>query len=101
MPLSMIIQQQLSNPYGCPVLTLSMGASVTGTDVDETEAMLLSSGAPVSLAEATSGKYRIMFLHPETTATNSGQKLLRELSSKGAICGLVIDEVHQVGDVLV
>lgn len=97
----MIIQQQLSNPYGCPVLTLSMGATVTGTDVDETEAMLLSSGAPVSLAEATSGKYRIMFLHPETTATNSGQKLLRELSSKGAICGLVIDEVHQVGDVLV
>ena len=92
----MIIQQQVGNPYGCPVLTLSMGASVTGTDVGETESQLLCSGAPVSFAEATSGKYRIMFMHPESSATKSGQRLLRELSDKGAIRGLVIDEVHQV-----
>ena len=97
----MIIQQQLGNPYGCPVLTLSMGATITGTAVDETETQLLCSGAPISLEEATSGKYRIMFLHPEASATDSGQRLLRELSKKSAICGLVIDEVHQVADLRV
>ena len=59
-------------------------------------AELSSTGASVSVAEATSGKYRILFMHPEASITDSGQQLLRELADKDAIRALFIDEVHQV-----
>lgn len=102
----MIIQAQLDNPYSCPVLTLSMGASITGSSgqtahvgptlQEDDEAQLLCKGVSVSMEEATSGRYRLMFLHPEVCITSTGQRLLRRLSNKDAIQGLVIDEVHQV-----
>ena len=95
MPLTMIIQQQLENSFGCPVLGLSMGASVTGS-VGPAVAEISSSGESLSVAEASSGKYRILFMHPEASVTESGQRLLRELASTDVIRGLVIDEVHQV-----
>ena len=93
MPLTMLIQQQMENPFGCPVLCLSMGGHLTGSSE---AAELSSTGASVSVAEATSGKYRILFMHPEASITDSGQQLLRELADKDAIRALFIDEVHQV-----
>ena len=89
----MLIQQQMENPFGCPVLCLSMGGHLTGSSE---AAQLSSTGEPLSVAEATSGKYRILFMHPEASITDSGQQLLRELSNMDVIRGLVIDEVHQV-----
>ena len=94
MPLTMLIQQQLENPFGCPVLTMSMKAHMTGSSEEVAE--LSSSGAPLTVAEATSGKYRILFMQPEASVTDSGQRLLRELSRMDVIRGLVVDEVHQV-----
>ena len=93
MPLTMLIQQQMENPLGCPVLCLSMGGHLTGSS-DAAE--LSSTGESLSVAEATSGKYRILFMHPEASITDSGQQLLREFSNMDVIHGLVIDEVHQV-----
>ena len=104
MPLSMIIAAQLSNPYGCQVLTLSMGATVAGscqqsashgsTLQDEDTALLHCDGKSVSMEDATKGNFRLMFLHPEACVTSTGQKLLGKLSDKDAIRGLVIDEIH-------
>ena len=88
----MLIQQQMENPFGCPVLCLSMGGHLTGSSE---AAQLSSTGEPLSVAEATSGKYRILFMHPEASITDSGQRLLREMSSKEVIHGLFVDEVHQ------
>ena len=94
MPLTMLIQQQLENPYGCPVLGMSMKAHMTGSSEETAE--FTSSGASLTVAEATSGKYRVLFMHPEASVTDSGQRLLRELSRMDVIRGLFIDEVHQV-----
>ena len=88
MPLSLIISQQLSNPW-CPVLTMSMGGQLMGLN-NQGEA------APVTQAEALSGRYCILFLHPESTSTELGQKLLRGLAKEDLILGLFVDEVHQV-----
>ena len=71
-----------------------MNAQMTGSSEEVAE--ISSSGASLTVAEATSGKYRILFMHPEASVTDSGQRLLRELSSKDVIRGLIIDEVHQV-----
>ena len=93
MPLTMLIQQQLENSFGCSVLCLSMSGHLTGSSE---AAGLLSSGESLSVAEASSGKYRILFMHPEASITETGQQLLRELAKLDVIHGLFIDEVHQV-----
>ena len=105
MPLSMIIDAQLRNPYGCPVLTLSMGgASITASSTGDSytgqdEAQLLCSGTPVTVEEATGGEFRLMFVHPEACVTDFGQRILRILNDKEAIQGLIVDEIHQVGKI--
>ena len=53
-------------------------------------------GVPVSLEEATSGKFLITFLHPEATSTEPGKRFLRALAAENMIKGLFVDEVHQV-----
>ena len=93
MPLTMLIAQQMDNPYGCPVLSLSMRAHLA----DSAELPTISSSkGEISLAEATSGKYKIVFMQPEAASTDAGQKLLREMNSKDLIRSVIIDEVHQV-----
>ena len=95
MPLSNIITQQLQNSY-CPILTLSMNAEVSGTNCEATGAASLSnSGQKISNADAVSGCYFLLFTHPEALDSSEGQVLLRELSKKGLIRGVVADEVHQ------
>ena len=88
MPLSLIITQQLENSW-CPVLSMSMGGHLTGVGEGGSVA--------VTLEEALSGKFLITFLHPEATSTDFGQLFLRSLAREGMIRGLVVDEVHQVG----
>ena len=95
MPLSNIITQQIQNSY-CPVLTLSMGAEISGTSCQATGvASLSNSGEKISMADAVSGRFYLLFTHPEALETTEGQVLLRNLSSKGLIRGVVADEVHQ------
>ena len=94
MPLSMLLEQQLVNPYGCPVITMSMRAQMTGSSAESAE--IVSSKGALSMAEATSGKFRALFMQPEAAMTEAGQKLLREMSNKDLIRCLVVDEVHQV-----
>ena len=97
MPLSNIISQQLENSY-CPILTLSMSAEISGTNCQATgEASLCipSSRQKISMAEAVSGRFFLLFTHPEALETTEGQLLMRELSKKGLIRGVVADEVHQ------
>ena len=88
MPLSMIIDDQLTNRF-CPVLTMSMGGQVMGLD---------SNGQAIPLAqeEVVSGKYLVLFCQPEGTATDQGQRVLRRLATGDQIRGLFVDEVHQV-----
>ena len=88
MPLSLIISQQLNNPW-CPVLTMSMGGQLMGLD-NKGEAVT------ITLGEALSGTYCAVFMHPESTTTETGQKLLRGLAKEDLILGLFVDEVHQV-----
>ena len=96
MPLSNIISQQLQNSY-CPILTLSMSAEISGTSCQATgEASLCNpSGQKISLADAVSGRFFLLFTHPEAIETTEGQILMRELSRRGLIRGVVADEVHQ------
>ena len=95
MPLSNIISQQLTNSY-CPILTLSMSAEISGTNCQATGAASLSnSGQKISITDAVSGRFFLLFTHPEALESPEGQVLLRELSKKGLIRGIVADEVHQ------
>ena len=94
MPLTLIIEQQLSNSLRCPILTLSMGGTLSGSSFGDAQAP--SSVGTVSLEEATSGKYRTMFMHPESASTDHGLKIIRQLANKDMICALAIDEIHQV-----
>ena len=97
MPLSNIISQQLQNSY-CPILTLSMSAEMSGTSCQATGAASLSnpsSGQKISMADAVSGRFFLLFTHPEAIETAEGQVLMRELSRRGLIRGVVADEVHQ------
>ena len=97
MPLSNIISQQLENSF-CPVLTLSMGAEISGTSCQATGTASLSnpkSGQKISMADAVSGRFFLLFTHPEAIETEEGQVLMRELSKRGLIRGVLADEVHQ------
>ena len=88
MPLSLVISQQLHNSY-CPVLNMSMNGHLTASSEE-------GGGVPVSLFEATSGKFLVTFLHPEATSTEPGKQFLRSLAAQNMIKGLFVDEVHQV-----
>ena len=87
MPLSLVISQQLDNAF-CPVLNMSMNGHLTSAGE--------ACSVPVTLGEATSGKFLVTFLHPEATTTDSGKQFLRALAAKNMIKGLFVDEVHQV-----
>ena len=87
MPLSLVIDQQFENKY-CPVLTMSMGGQILGSDEQ-------GHPIPISMEEALSGKFLVLFCQPEGTATDPGQKFLRNLARGDHICGLFVDEVHQ------
>ena len=96
MPLSMLIQAQLSNPYGCKVASLSMAAEVSGT-VCQAKGLshLRCAGELISDAElVANNNFLLLFFHPEAIDDEKGRKLLRDLSRKGRIGGLLIDEVH-------
>ena len=102
MPLSAIIQQQLSNPY-CPILTLSMKAQVSGDSFEAVgEAKVSSSGSeqPESEGDAVkllqSGRYVLLFTHPEALSTKRGFMLLKALSRSKILRGIVADEVPEV-----
>ena len=97
MPLSNIISQQLENSY-CPILTLSMSAEISGTSCQAAGVPSLSnpgSRQKISMEDAVSGRYFLLFTHPEAIETTEGQVLMRELSKRGLIRGVVADEVHQ------
>ena len=95
MPLSNIISQQLKSSL-CPILTMSMGADITGTSCEASgKASLTSSGGTVKLEEAVNGHFHLLFTHPEALDTPEGQRLLRELSNRRLIRGVIADEVHQ------
>ena len=96
MPLSMLMSAQLSNPYGCKVATLSMSAEVTGTSCQASGvAKLKCAGEQIADDELVSNRdYLLLFLHPEAADEERGRKLLRLLSRKGRLGGLIIDEVH-------
>ena len=101
MPLSAIINDQHKNMFNCDVATLSMGAQIKGTsleavgDVTLRDGGVSSSSAMVSgrtqmtsnLSEEDilSGRFCLLFSHPEAFASKSGQKLLRALSRKNFI----------------
>lgn len=111
MPLSAIINDQHKNMFKCDVATLSMGAQIRGTSLEAVGDPTLhegcnSSSSPVvrggtqmtsSLSEedVLSGRYSLLFSHPEAFSSKSGQKLLRALSRKGFIKAVFVDEVHQ------
>ena len=94
MPLSMLIQAQLSNPYGCKVASLSMAAEVSGT-VCQAKGLshLRCAGELISDAElVANNNFLLLFFHPEAIDDEKGRKLLRDLSRKGRIGGLLIDQ---------
>ena len=100
MPLTAIIQQQLANPY-CPILTLSMKAQVSGDSFEAVgEANMSSSGSeqPESEGDAVSlllsGRYVLLFTHPEALSTKRGFSLLKALKRHKMLRGIVADEVH-------
>ena len=102
MPLSMLIAEQHKNSWGLPVLTLTMGAKIKGTVVEaqgEPKLAGQDSGdaAPqdLTLEEACTGKYGLLFGHPEAFAGEPGQKILRKLSKEMMISAVMVDEVHQ------
>ena len=94
MPLTMLIQAQLSNPYGCKIATLSMAAEVTGTSCQARGVANLScAGEHMSDEELVSNKdFLLLFFHPEAAHEERGRRLLRQLRDR--IGGLIIDEVH-------
>ena len=96
MPLSMLIQAQLSNPFGCKVACLSMTAEVTGSGCKAVGTPNLKcAGEPITDTELVdSDDYLLLFFHPEVADDERGRKLFRALSMRGKIAGLVIDEVH-------
>ena len=101
MPLSSIIQQQLTNPY-CPILTLSMTAQVSGTSSEAVgEAQVCSTGSaqPESdgdvMAQLQSKRYVLLFTHPEALATKKGLTLLKFLARNKLLHGIIADEIHQ------
>lgn len=102
MPLSMLIAEQHGNSFGVPVLTLTMGAKMKGTVVEAQGEPTLSgrdlgdtAQQDVSLDEACSGHFGLLCGHPESFASEPGQKILRKMSKEGMISGVMVDEVHQ------
>jgi superfamily II DNA helicase RecQ len=97
-PLTSIMLGQLDNQY-CHVATLSMGAELRGsTWVTVGDAASLGSieeGQPkITEEDILSGKFRIIFAHPEALETELGKRLLRNLRKKKMIEGVFIDEAH-------
>ena len=101
MPLSAIIQQQLSNPY-CPIITLSMTAQVSGATSEAVgEAQFCSSGSAQPendgdlMVQLQSKLYVLLFTHPEALATRKGLTLLKFLARNKMLHGIIADEIHQ------
>ena len=96
MPLSMMIQAQLSNPYGCKVACLSMTAEVTGTTCQARGTPgLKCAGEQITDTELVDcDDYMLLFLHPEVVDDEKGRALFRALCKKGKLAGLIVDEVH-------
>ena len=98
MPLSSLIDEQLNNSFKIPVLTLSMGAKLKGNSVEaHGQPSLAAQGSQqhLDIEEACSGKFGLLFGHPEAFASEVGQKMLRRLSDKLEIAAVMVDEVHQ------
>ena len=100
-PLSALINEQHKNPLKVPVLTMSMGAQMKGTVI---EASRLASGQnsvddllskDVTLDEACSGTFAVLFGHPESFDCKPGQAVLRRMADAGMIVAVMIDEIHQ------
>lgn len=96
MPLSMIIQAQISNPYGVKVATLNMAAEVAGTAFTAVgNPSLAGEGGQIPESELiNSVDYHLLFLHPESADHDRGRKLLRNLKGKDKVAALLVDEVH-------
>ena len=93
-PLSALIAEQHQNPLKVPVLSLSMGAQLRGTSLDcSSPAGDLSK--EVTVAEACSGAYAVLFGHPEAFDSKPGQQILRQMAREKIISGVMLDEVHQ------
>ena len=83
-------------------MTLTMDAKIRGTVVEAQGQPTLSgqdsadaAQQVLTLEEACSGKFGLLFGHPEAFAAEPGQKILRKMSKEGMISGVMVDEVHQ------
>ena len=102
MPLSSIIGQQTVNSLNIPVATMSMGAKMRGTHVEAQGNVVITGGSKddevstlINEEDITSGKYYLLFGHPESFSSRAGQKTLRALAKKKMIKAILVDEVHQ------
>ena len=93
-PLSALIAEQHHNPLKVPVLSLSMGAQLRGSSLE-----FPSPGGELSkevtVAEACSGAFAVLFGHPEAFDSKPGQEILKQMARENIISGVMLDEVHQ------
>ena len=71
----------------CDVVVLSMSGDLTSGDTQE-------GFLKGSFDDLMDGKYCILAGHPESFETQEGKRILNELSRRGRILMVVIDEVH-------
>ena len=90
-PLSSIMKEKKKNDI-CGAAVLSMAGELS-TSSDEDGASL-----SCDLDDLLSGKYPILFGHPESFDSKLGQHILRELQRLDRILLICIDEFHQGGD---
>ena len=102
MPLSSLILEQHKNALTVPILTLSMGSNIQGSVVEATGQPTLSGyggggciSEDISVEEVCSGKYGLLFAHPEALAARPGQEILRRMAKENMIHAVMVDEVHQ------
>ena len=96
-PLTAIMLQQLHN-HLCSVAIMSQEGEVRGlsaASVDGGEPQEDGSKCSISEEELLSGKFLILFVHPESLTSPKGQQFLRNLRRAKMGRGIVLDELHQ------
>ena len=88
LPLSSIMVDKLVNDI-CDAAVMSMSGDMT-TNSEDNDAIL-----SVSIEDLLSGKYPVLFTHPEGLDTKLGQYLLRQLQKNGMLICICLDEFHQ------
>ena len=88
-PLSAIMNEKVQNDI-CEAAVLSMTGNLSTSDGEEEAAQL-----SCSIEELLSGKYAVIFGHPESFDSKLGMFLLRELQKRDMILLLCLDEFHQ------